>query len=146
MWRLTILAALSVLAAMPANAAQRFNCAVDDSNMKLSLDAAFGEKGARPITHFRGALIAKQEAVPAGFRELKLDSSQLVHYWKYEDELRLEVFAEGEGEDDGKSFDLIVKADRKAQTGPFASIYVLTFSADGAKSLQFKGSLACMAK
>jgi len=146
MLRLSLLAALAILSAMPANAAERFNCAADDANAKLSLDLAFDDKGTRPVTHFRGALIAKQQGVPAGFHQLMLDSSQLIHYWSYEGELRLEMFGKGEGNDSGKSFDLIVAADRKAQTGPIAGSYLLTFSADGAKPLQFKGSLGCIAK
>jgi hypothetical protein len=147
MWRMPFLAVAALLVAAPASLAARFNCAVDDDNVKLTLDVGFEEKGAHKVNHFRGALIAKQEAVPAGFRQLMFDSTQLAHNWGYDNDLRLDIYAEGLNEDAGTNFDLIVMASRKAQGGPLPGNYILTFDGQGAaKPLQFKGSLTCSAK
>ena len=148
MWRrlpMSVLAAM--LAALPAYGAARYNCAADDANVKLSIDVAFADKGARNLSHFRGALIAKPSGVPAGFAQLMLDSSQLVHSWAYGDELRLDIYGEGQDAEAGSSFDLIVIAGRDAPNAPLPGTYLLTYGGQkNAAAPQLKGTLTCFAK
>jgi hypothetical protein len=147
MWCPPSFAVAALLLATSTSHAARYSCVVDDGNVKLALDVGFEDKGAHKVNHFRGALIAKQTTVPSGFRQLMLDSTQLAHHWAYDNDLRLDVYAEGQDEDAGSNFDLVVMASRKSQSAPLAGTYVLTF--DGpkvTKALQFKGPLTCPAK
>ncbi|PZM11906.1 hypothetical protein [Rhizobium tubonense] len=146
MLRWLLLSGVVLASAGPAYSAGRYYCAVDDGNVKLSLDVGFEEAAARKLNHFRGALIAKAAAVPSGFKTLMLDSSQLAHYWSYDGDLRLEVFARGEDQDAGKSFDLIIMSSAKDGTAPMSGSYVLTFDVPDAKPLELKGPLTCSVK
>ena len=146
MWRRLLLSVTMLGSAVPAFSAGRYYCAADDSNIKLSIDAGFEETGATKLNHFRGALIAKSTEVPAGFKTLMLDSGQLVHHWIYDGDLRLEVFARGEDQDSGKSFDLIVMSSGKNSAAPMSGNYVLTFNVPDAAPLELKGHLTCSVK
>src|ERR1700712_3691335 len=104
--------------AAPAFSASRYYCAADDAGIKLSLDVGFETAGARKLNHFRGVVIAKAANMPAGFKTLMLDSSQLVHHWVYDGDLRLEVFGRGEDQDAGKSFDLVLMSSGNDDSAP----------------------------
>jgi hypothetical protein len=135
-------AMLITFAASPAYSATRFNCAVDDSNIKLNLDAGFDTKGGHKLNHFRGAMISKATSVPEGFRKLLLDSNQLMQSWSSDKELRLEVYAQNGENDADNNFDLVVMADGKSS--PMQGSYVLNFAiADSPQPLQFTGRLSC---
>jgi hypothetical protein len=146
MWRCLLLSAVMLASAAPTYAASRYYCAADDASIKLSLDVGFEPAGARKLNHFRGALITKAANVPAGFKTLMLDSSQLVHHWVYDGDLRLEVFARGEDQDAGKSFDLIIMSSGKDDNAPMPGSYALTFNAADPTPVELKGHLTCSVK
>jgi len=147
MWRWLFLSAAMILGAAPAYSADRLYCAVDDGNIKLSLDSGFEETVAHKLNHFRGALVSKPADVPEGFRQLMLDSSQLIHNWIYDNDLRLEVYAQADEEDAAHNFDLVVMASGKGGATPMQGSYVLTFNTPARpQPLQFKGRLTCSAK
>jgi hypothetical protein len=147
MWRWLFLSATVAFLATPAYSANRFYCAVDDANVKLSVDSGFDETVARELNHFRGAMIAKATEVPDGFKRLMFESNQLVHNWSYDGDLRLEVYAQGKEQDASQNFDLVIMASGKNEAAPMPGSYVLTFnSADRPQPLQFKGRLTCSAK
>jgi hypothetical protein len=141
MWRWSVLSVVAVLSAAPAHAAGRFNCAVDDSNIKLTIDVGFETAAGHKFNHFRGAMIAKSNDVPAGFRKLILDSSQLMQSWGSEGELRLAVYAQNDETDASNNFNLLVMADGKAT--PMQGSYILTFGRADHDPLEFKGRLSC---
>jgi hypothetical protein len=146
MWRCLLLSVAIFANAAPAFSTGRYYCAADDAAIRLSLDVGFETAGARKLNHFRGALVAKATSVPAGFRTLMLDSSQLVHHWVYDGDLRLEVFARGEEQDAGRSFDLVVISSGKDDSTPMPGSYALTFSAADAAPVELRGRLTCSAK
>ncbi len=146
MWRWLFLSAATILGAVPvpAYSANRFYCAADDSNIKLSVDTGFENTAAHKLNHFRGAMIAKSPDVPEGFGRLVLDSSQLIHNWNYDGDLRLEVYAQASEEDATRNFDLAIMASAKGGATPMAGSYVLVFNTpDRPQPLQFKGRLTC---
>lgn len=143
--KILIVAALAVFAAGSAHAATRFNCAVDDANIKLNIDAGFDAKAGHKLNHFRGAMISKVTSVPEGFRKLLLDSDQLMQSWSSDKELRLEVYAQNQENDAGNNFDLVVTAD--GRTSPMQGTYALSFGvADRPQPLLFTGRLSCSAQ
>jgi hypothetical protein len=146
MWRCLLLSAVMLASAAPAFSAGRYYCAADDASIKLSLDIGFEPAVAHKLNHFRGALIAKAANVPAGFKTLMLDSSQLVHNWVYDGDLRLEVFARGEDQDAGKNFDLIIMSSGKDDGASMPGSYVLTFNVADTTPVELKGHLTCSVK
>lgn len=131
-----------VLGAAPTYAADRYYCAVDDANLKLTVDVGFEEAAGHKLNHFRGALIAKSDQVPEGFRKLVLDSTQLMQNWAGDGELRLAVYAQNEINDPDNNFELLLSADGKDDL--LQGSYHLTFNAtDQPKPLAFTGKLSC---
>jgi hypothetical protein len=142
MRHLFFLATAMILGVEPTYAADRYNCAVDDANIKLNIDVGFADSGGHKLNHFRGAFITKSDHVPEGFRRLMLDSDQLMQSWASDSEIRLAIYAQNDVDDPGNNFDLIIAADGSAD--PMRGTYTLTFNAtDHPQPLQFKGRLTC---
>lgn len=148
MRRLILLSAALCAVAGPMQAASRFYCAADDENIRLTVDTGFADSPGHKLNHFRGALITKAADVPADFKTLMLDSSQLTQNWSYDGDLRLDVAARGQGEEGDKSFELVLMASGKDEAAPMVGSYVLTFnvSPDVSAPLQYKGRMTCNAK
>lgn len=135
-------AALAAFIAGPAYSATRYSCAVDDANIKLTIDVGFDAKAGHRLNHFRGAMISKLTSVPEGFRKLLLDSDQLMQSWSSDKELRLEVYAQNGENDAGNNFSLVVMAD--GRTSPMQGTYALSFGVtDKPQPLLFNGRLSC---
>lgn len=147
MWRGLLLSIGICASATPSLAASRYFCAADDANIKLSIDTGFSEDPGHKLNHFRGALIGKSAQIPAAFRSLMLDSSQLTQNWAYNGDVRLAMAAfDGDGET-ANSAELVIVATGKDTAGPMPGSYALTFATPGgAKSLQLTGRLTCSAK
>ncbi|TCR91238.1 hypothetical protein [Rhizobium sp. BK376] len=142
MRHLFFLAAAMIIGIEPTYAANRYNCAVDDTNIKLNIDAGFAEDGGHKLNHFRGALVTKSDRVPEGFRRLMLDSDQLMQSWASDSELRLRIYAQNDVDDPANNFDLLLTVDGSAN--PMRGNYLLTFNAKGqSQPAQFKGRLTC---
>lgn len=147
MWRGLLISIGLCAIATPGMAADRYYCAADDANIKLSIDTGFSDAPGHKLNHFRGALIGKSAQVPADFRTLMLDSSQLTQNWAYEGDLRLAIVAENGNGDAADSAELTIIAAGKDETAPMPGSYVLTFATpDNAQATQLKGRLSCNAK
>lgn len=147
MWRGLLLSIGLSAIATPGMAADRYYCAADDANIKLSLDSGFSDEPGHKLNHFRGALIGKSTQVPADFRTLMLDSSQLTQNWAYDGELRLAIVAVNGNGDAADSAELTIIAAGKDETAPMPGSYVLTFATpDNAQAMQLTGRLTCSAK
>lgn len=133
--------------ATPSLAAERYYCAADDANIKLSIDSGFVDAPGRKLNHFRGVLAAKSPQVPADFRKLILDSSELTQNWSYGDDLRLAIVAYNGNGDTAASAEMVIVASGKGDTVPMPGSYTLTFATpDGTKPVKLSGRLTCNAK
>lgn len=147
MWHGRLLSIGTCLLATQGLAAERYYCAVDDANIKLSIDAGFVDAPGRKLNHFRGALIAKSAQVPDDFRKLMLDSSQLSENWSFGDDLRLAIVAYNGNGDNAASAELVVLASGKGNAAPMQGSYTLTFGTpDNAKPVKLTGRLTCNAQ
>jgi hypothetical protein len=128
----------------PMQAATRFNCAVDDENLRLTLDTGFADSPGHKLNHIRGGLISKSADAPAEFKKLMLDSTQLTQSWSSDGELRIALAATGQGAAGDKSFELSLSASGKDKAAPMVGTYALTiWNSPDAAPLQFSGRLAC---
>jgi hypothetical protein len=149
MWRGLLLTIGICAAAWPVLASSRYYCAADDANLKLSIDTGFSDDPGHKLNHFRGAMIGKSADIPAAFRTLMLDSSQLTQTWANDGELRLAITAfDGDGDAASTaSAELVIMASGKAAAAPMAGTYALTLTAAGTtKPKLLKGPLTCNAK
>jgi hypothetical protein len=147
MWRGLMLSIGICATATPSLAADRYYCAVDDANIKLSIDTGFSDEAGHKLNHFRGALIGKSTQIPADFRTLMLESSQLTQNWAYDGDLRLSITALNGNGDAASSAELIIMASGKDEAAPMPGSYTLTFAApDNAQPIKFAGRLTCNAK
>lgn len=147
MWRGIFIIVGLCASAAPSLAANRFYCAADDANIKLSLDVGFSDDPGQKLDHFRGALISKSAEVPAGFKALMLDSGQLTQTWSHDGDLRLAIAALGASGDAAKSFDLVVMAKGGNEAAPMSGSYELAFDMPNrTQPLQLTGRLTCNAK
>jgi len=147
MWRGLLLSIGICATATPSLAAGRYYCAADDANLKLSIDTGFSDGPGHKLNHFRGALIGKSAKVPADFRTLMLESSQLTQNWAYDGELRLAITALNGNGDAADSAELIIVASGKDEAAPMPGSYALTFGTpDNAQGTTLTGRLTCNAK
>lgn len=148
MRRVILFSAALWAVASPMQAASRFYCAVNDDNIKLTIDTGFAETPGRKLNHFRGAMVTKVADAPADFKTLMLDSSQLAQNWAYDGDLRLDISARGQGDDGDKSFELVLMASGKDESAPMVGTYALTFNVapDVSAPLKYTGRLTCNTK
>jgi len=147
MWRGLLLTIAMCVAATPSLAADRYYCAADDTNLKLSVDTGFADAPGHKLNHFRGALIGKSAQIPADFRTMMLDSSQLTQNWAHDGDLRLFITALNGNGDAARSAELIITASGKDETAPMPGSYVLSFATpDDTQGTAIKGHLTCSAK
>lgn len=149
MWRGLLLTIGMCAAAFPVLASSRYYCAADDATLKLSIDTGFSDDPGHKLNHFRGAMIGKSADIPAAFRTLMLDSSELTQNWASNGDLRLAIAAfDGDGDAASTaSAELIIIASGKAAAAPMGGTYALTLTAPGtANPKLLKGSLTCNAK
>ncbi|MGR6466663.1 hypothetical protein [Rhizobium sp. PAMB 3182] len=90
---ITFLLACVVLARVPAFADDRFNCANDDKDLRLSLDVGFSEEPGQGLIHLRGAATFTVNA-PDEIRTIRLESNLLKQYWFDGKDLRLRFVQE----------------------------------------------------
>lgn len=90
---LTFLLACLVLGRGPAFADDRFNCANDDKNLRLTLDVGFSEDPGQGLIHLRGAASFSVNA-PDEIRTIRLESNLLKQYWFDGSDLRLRFVQE----------------------------------------------------
>ena len=146
MRRLFLLSMALCAVAGPMQAAGRFNCAVDDENIRLTVDTGFAAGPGQRLNHFRGALIGKSTAIPEDFRRLMLDSSDLTQTWGYGNDLRLSMIASN-GNGDGASIGgLVMVASGQDETAPLLGSYTLTITTPGGSPQSLTGPLSCSAK
>lgn len=147
MRRLILLSMALCAIAGPMQAASRFNCAVDDENIRLSIDTGFAGGPGHKLNHFRGAFIGKAAGIPTEFQKIVFDSNQLTQSWSHDGELRLALASNGQGENNDKSFELFLSASGKDDSVPMVGTYALTvWGAVDAPPVQLTGRLACNTK
>lgn len=147
MWRGLMLSIGICATATPGLAAGRYYCATDDANIKLSIDSGFSDNAGHKLNHFRGALIGKSTQIPADFRTMMLESSQLTQSWAHDGELRFAIATLNGNGDAATSAELVIIANGKGESAPMPGTYVLTFASPGGDApIALAGRLTCNAK
>jgi hypothetical protein len=71
-----------ITSAVTGHAMDRYYCAADDSQLKLSVDAGFEEQPGWPLGHLRGIVIFKPGQGKTLQGTLMLGSRDVVQYWR----------------------------------------------------------------
>ncbi|MGF0537154.1 hypothetical protein ACQQ2Q_04100 [Agrobacterium sp. ES01] len=147
---LPIAAILSLAAAMPAAAASRFYCAIDDAALKLSLESNFTDGSGRRLNHFRGKLRIKGDKVPGLFQDLTLNTPMLTQTWVDEKSLRLRFYYVTERQFPYAAIDMIVNTEVvPGETARFQGKYYIAAEAVDPKSekteevIRTQGQVGC---
>ncbi|WP_337266193.1 hypothetical protein [Oryzifoliimicrobium ureilyticus] len=135
--------AMILMAATAAKADDRFVCSGDDTDVRFTVDVAFGSQQGMHLTHFRGAVAVKRKGVSAAFGKRIFGSDQLLQSWWRGKTLRLEVLDEGGRETDQQKLNLVIGATREdAKDQSFTGKYELTVSGQQ-EPYKFEGKVYC---
>ncbi|MBB4952410.1 hypothetical protein H4S14_000452 [Agrobacterium vitis] len=133
-------------------AMDRYYCAVDDSQLKLSIEAGFKEQSGWPLAHLRGIVVFKTEQGGGTGKTvqgvLMLDLDHIVQYWR--DGRRMMIRASSRSGTGNDATDVDVLLDSKMVAGDinrFAGDYSIIVRPKGnhdpAFALTRDGKVSC---
>ena len=132
---------LTVLAASPAHADDRFGCMAEDRYLKLAVHVEFsGDLGGRRIIK-KGRLGLTDPAAPEGLRDRRLTSQMETQSWADDSDVMLRLF---DDETDRRVLDIALSASAASPGAPdLHGHFTIRSSGEGSAAYVHDGTLFC---
>jgi hypothetical protein len=146
--------AILVLTAVEAAASGALGCGAEDEASSFELAAGLTRGMGSPTFNFRGDLEILDQSVAEDLRKVSFEDRHLAQYWLDDEELRLLVFREREGEAAYGSVELTIRTKARGEddTGSYEGTYEIEVydlgqggSGEG-RTLTLTGEVSCFAE
>lgn len=142
---LVFLVSLTSLASTAtAHATGGFGCTIDDDNLKLEIESAFGHGNGAPLLNFRGQFTLPPAIAPKGLERVTLDRANLPQNWLHQDELRLLIYVETVGDLPFASTEIVIMTKAGDDDIAYDGEYEMRlFTAGEGEATQRRGKVSC---
>jgi hypothetical protein len=147
--RMLLAATAALIAVAPAHTTGGFGCSASDADVSFDLDALTTRGMGFPVLTFDGSGEIRNESIAPDLRQIAFETRHLAQYWAEDEELKLFVYREREGELPYGHIQLIVRTkwtDDGGATGRY-DLQVLDMTGDttgDGKALSIQGDVSCV--
>ena len=141
-------AAIGLTAAGEAAASGGLSCETDDASIRLYIESGVTHGMGSPVFQFRASAEIVSGDISADLRQTNFDQSHLAQYWLGDEELKMVLYREREGDKPHGYVEIVVRTASREE-GSFSGTYELSVYDDtgdpkaGPKELKVTNDLSC---